>query len=81
LEAWKRSVRHGDDFDWLVGHSVNQEAPEVSLQGSWLLCTPSLIREELNLERITKLQFHFKLGLNCRDSKAEQKRALTKNIL
>ena len=72
LEAWKRSVRHGDDFYWLGGHSVNQEAPEVSSQGSWLLCTPSLVREELNLERITKLEFHFKLGFNWRNSKAEQ---------
>ena len=27
---------------WLGDHSANQEAPEVSLRGSWMLCTPSL---------------------------------------
>ena len=43
-EAWRRSVRHGDDFDRLGGHFSNQEAPEVSSWGSWLLCTPSLVQ-------------------------------------
>ena len=37
VEACRRSVRHRDDFDWLRGHSTNQEAPEVSWWGSWLL--------------------------------------------
>ena len=37
--ARRRSVRHRNDFDWLGDHYVNQEAPEVSLQGAWLLCT------------------------------------------
>ena len=27
-------MRHGDDFDWLGGHSAKKEAPEVS---SWNL--------------------------------------------
>ena len=31
--ARRRSVRHRNDFDWLGDHYVNQEAPEVSLQG------------------------------------------------
>ena len=39
-------MRLGDAFHWLGvqlgGHSANQEAPEVSLWGSWMLCTPSL---------------------------------------
>ena len=39
----KRSMRLGDDFDWLGDHSANQEALEVSLRGSWMLCTPSLL--------------------------------------
>ena len=34
-ESWIRSVRHGDDFDWLGGHSANQEALEVNLRGSY----------------------------------------------
>ena len=42
VEARRRGVRHGDDFDGLGGHFANQEAPEVSSPGSWLLCTPSL---------------------------------------
>ena len=33
-EALRRSMRHGDDFDWLGGHSAKKEAPEVS---SWNL--------------------------------------------
>ena len=37
------SMRLGDDFDWLGDHSANQEPPEVSLRGSWMLCTPSLL--------------------------------------
>ena len=36
-------MRLGDDFNWLRDHSANQEAPEVSLRGSWMLCTPSLL--------------------------------------
>ena len=40
-EARRRSVRHGDDFDYLGGHSENLESPEVTLRGSWRLCTPS----------------------------------------
>ena len=32
--AWRRSLRHGDDFDWLGGYSANQEALEVISQGS-----------------------------------------------
>jgi len=44
-EGWRCSVRHGDDFDWLNGHSAaNEEALEVSSRGSWMLCTPSLTR-------------------------------------
>ena len=31
-ETWKGSLRHGDDIDWLGGHSANQEALEVSLR-------------------------------------------------
>ena len=27
---------------WLGDHSANQEALEVCLRGSWMLCTPSL---------------------------------------
>ena len=38
----RRSVQHGDDFNWLGGHSANQEALEVSWWGSWLFCAPSL---------------------------------------
>jgi len=41
-EALRRSVMHGDDFDWLGCQSANQEALEVSSRGSNLLCTPSL---------------------------------------
>ena len=33
----------GDDFHWLGDQSSNQEAPEVSLRGSWMLCTLSLV--------------------------------------
>ena len=28
-EPDRRSIRHGDDFDWLGGHSANNEAQEV----------------------------------------------------
>ena len=37
----------------LEDHSANQEALEVSLQGSWMLCTPSLVEycNFLNLYR------------------------------
>ena len=28
-EAWRHSVRHGDDFDWSGSHSANQDAHEV----------------------------------------------------
>ena len=34
LKAGRGSMRHGDDFDWLGGHSAKKEAPEVS---SWNL--------------------------------------------
>ena len=33
-EAWRQSVRHGDDFDCLGGNLANLEAPEVILRGS-----------------------------------------------
>lgn len=39
-EAWRRSVRNGDGFDWLGGHSVNYEAPEVSLSGLMVALHP-----------------------------------------
>ena len=40
VEAWRRSVRHGDGFDWLGGHSVNYEAPEVSFSGLMVALHP-----------------------------------------
>ena len=42
-EARGRSARHGDGFYWLGGHPANQEAPEFSSRGSWLLFTPFLV--------------------------------------
>ena len=39
-EPVRRNKRVGDNFDWLGDHFANQEAPEVSLRGSWMLCTP-----------------------------------------
>ena len=44
VKARRCSVRHGDDFDWLGGHSENQGdiGAKVSCQASWLLFTPSL---------------------------------------
>lgn len=30
-KSWRRSVMHGDNFDWLGGRSVNQKALEVNL--------------------------------------------------
>ena len=42
-------MSHGDDFDWLGGHSANQEALEVSSQGSWLHYTPSLAQHLLHV--------------------------------
>ena len=51
-EARRRSVWHGDDFDWLVAHSANQEAPEVNSRGSWLLCTSYLTLQLMHLEPI-----------------------------
>jgi len=38
---WIGAIRN--DFDWLGDHSANQDAPEVSLRGSWMFCTPSLV--------------------------------------
>ena len=40
-------MRLGDDVDWLGGHCANHEAPEFSLRGSWMLCTPSLLQETI----------------------------------
>ena len=48
----RRSVWHGDDFDWLGGHSANKEAPEVGSRGSWFLCNPSLTLQLMHLGTI-----------------------------
>ena len=34
MEGWRRSVRHGDDFNWVGGHSENQEALHCDLKVS-----------------------------------------------
>ena len=46
LSKWKHEARRRF---WLArsslgDHSANKEAPEVSLRGSWMLYTPSLVR-------------------------------------
>ena len=33
-------MRNGDGFDWLGGHSLNYEAPEVSLSGLMVALHP-----------------------------------------
>ena len=38
-EGRRSSVRHGDNFDWLGGHSENHKAPEVSWWALWLSCS------------------------------------------
>ena len=39
-ETRRRSVRYGDDFDWLGGHSANYKAPEVSSAGLMVTLHP-----------------------------------------
>ena len=42
-------VAWGSEWFWLFkiwGHSANQEVPKVSLQGSWMLCTPFLMQQQ-----------------------------------
>ena len=43
-------MRHGDDFDWLGGHSANLEAPEVNLRGSSLGHFANLEAPEVKLQ-------------------------------
>ena len=42
LGVWRRSERHKDGFTGFGGDSAYQEALEVTLWGSWRLCTPAL---------------------------------------
>ena len=48
VETVLQTAETADYFDWLGGHSENQEALEVSLRGSWLLCNPPPPKWETN---------------------------------
>lgn len=42
VKAWRSSVRHEGNFDWIGGPSANLEVLVVILRGSRWLCLPSL---------------------------------------
>jgi len=46
-EAQRHSKRHGEGFAGPVGHSANLETGRSFSQGSWHLCTPSLVESLL----------------------------------